>query len=217
MAMAGIQLPPPRPVEWPLRSADSARVSRTREGGRTVIAIEHAPLPGVTAEMLTWWYGHVPGSMSYAGTTHPRYLVWHPLDHIAYRLVRGDAHGRIGPGARVHVTEALGRDPGNVINIEVAVEELGEGSAVISKRIAGTSVVRIENAFRTGPDGAAYTSRLTIGDRTALGELLLNRVAHRMAFPPRRIDPWIRHHIEEIGNLAHFLPGLFADQASKEP
>jgi hypothetical protein len=54
---------------------------------------------------------------------------------------------------------------------------------------------------------------LTIGDTTLLARAFLNRVARRRAFPETRIDPWIRHHIEEIGNLEHFLPDLYADQA----
>jgi hypothetical protein len=215
--MARVELPPPRPILWPLRPPGSARVWSSHDGGRAVIGIEHAPLRSVTAEMLTWWYGHVPGLMPYAGRTYPRYLVWHPLDHISYQLVRPDPRGRVGPGALVHVTEALGRDPGHVIDIRVAVQELGDGRAVVGKQIAGTTVVRIENEFQTGPAGATYVSRLTIGDRTALGRLLLNRVAHRAAFPPQRIEPWIRHHIEEIGNLENFLPDLFASRAEHEP
>lgn len=66
-------IPPPRPVLWPLRPVQSARTRVGELDGRTVVTIEHAPLPGVTAEMLTWWYGHVPGTMEYAGATYPRY------------------------------------------------------------------------------------------------------------------------------------------------
>jgi hypothetical protein len=58
---------------------------------------------------------------------------------------------------------------------------------------------------------------MRIGDTGPLGRLLFNHIAHRRAFPPRRIRPWIRHHIEEIGNLENFLPGLFRDRADHEP
>ena len=85
--------------------------------------------------------------------------------------------------------------------------------AVIAKRVLGTGVVRLENEFGTGPAGATYVSRMTIGDRTPLGRLLLNRIAHHRAFPAQRIGPWIRHHIEEIGNLENFLPALFNEAA----
>jgi DAPG hydrolase PhiG domain len=167
--------------------------------------------------MLAWWFGHVPGTMTYAGGTYSRYQVWHPLDHIAYAVVRLDPHGRIGAGAELHITEALGRNLDNLIDIRVTVEELGDGRAVVAKRVAGAALVRLENEFRTEPAGAAYLSRMTIGDTTPLGRLILNRIAHHRAFPPRKIQAWIRHHIEEIGNLEHFLPDLFRQRAEHEP
>jgi hypothetical protein len=46
---------------------------------------------------------------------------------------------------------------------------------------------------------------------------VLNAVAHHRAMPPRLVGPWTRHHIEEIGNLPHFLPDLFREQAGTEP
>jgi hypothetical protein len=111
-ARGGRRLPPPRPLLWPLRPVQSARWSVTEDHGRVVVTVEHAPLAGVTTEMLRWWYRHVPGRMTYAGRTWPRYLVWHPLDHIGYQVVRPGATGGVGPGAGLHITEALGRDLG---------------------------------------------------------------------------------------------------------
>lgn len=215
--MARVDLPPPRPVLWPIRPQESARLSVTASDGRTVVSIEHAPLQGVTAEMLAWWFGHVPGTMTYAGGTYPRYQVWHPLDHISYAVVRLDSHGRIGAGAELHITEALGRNLDNLIDIRVTVEELGDGRAVVAKHVAGAALVRLENEFWTERAGAAYLSRMTIGDTTPLGRLILNRIAHHRAFPPRKIQAWIRHHIEEIGNLEYFLPDLFRQRAEHEP
>ncbi len=50
--MGVTRLPPPRPVLWALRPQESASVSRRDNGGCTLVTIEHAPLAGVTAEML---------------------------------------------------------------------------------------------------------------------------------------------------------------------
>jgi hypothetical protein len=169
------KLPAPRPVLWPLRMQDSARVSRSDDGGRRIITIEHAPLTGVTAEMLTWWYGHVPGTMPYADGMYPRYLVWHPLDHISYQVENNGAV--VGAGSRLHIVEALGRDLDSVLDIHVTVARV---------------------------------------DDTLPGWLMLNRVARARALPPRKLEKWIRHHIEEIGNLEHFLPTLFDEYAPVE-
>ena len=205
----------PRPVLWPLRPQDSARVSRTDDSGRKVVTIEHAPLADVTAEMLAWWYRHVPGKMSYAGRMYPRYLVWHPLDHISYDVENNG--GTVEAGSRLHIVEALGRDLNSVLDIHVTVERVDERSAVISRRVFGSSVVRLENEFESSSAGAKYVTRMTLGDDTLPGRLLLNRVARTRALPPPKLERWIRHHIEEIGNLEHFLPTLFDERATVEP
>jgi DAPG hydrolase PhiG domain len=177
------------------------------------VTIEHAPLGGVTPEMLAWWYGHVRGSMPYAGGTYPRYLVWHPLDHISYEVREPLADGSVGPGAKLHITEALGRDLRNLIDIVVTIERLDESGAVVGRRVLGTPVVVLENVFEPIPQGTRYVSRLTVGGNTPLARLCLNRIARGRAFPDWKVDPWwIRHHIEEIGNLENFLPELFRDQ-----
>jgi hypothetical protein len=209
-----ISLPAPRPVLWPLRPAESARVSRTDDNGRRIVTIEHAPLANVTAEMLVWWYGHVPGTMQYAGETYPRYLVWHPLDHVSYEVENNAPPVRAG--SKLHIVEALGRDLGSVLDIHVTVEEITDRSAIISRRIAGSSVVRLENEFESSNGATRYVTRMTLGDNTLPGRLLLNRVARTKALPPPKLERWIRHHIEEIGNLEHFLPTLFDARAPVE-
>ena len=215
VGMDAVELPAPRPVLWPLRPVESAEVSTSSDGGRTVVTIRHAPLDQVTPEMLAWWYGHVPGTMRYAGAVWPRYLVWHPLDHISYDL---KSPGQVvGPGARLHIKEALGRDPSNLVDLQVTVETVDQQFAIISKRVLGTSVVRLENEFESYHGGSNYTTRLTLGDTTLLGGLFLNGVAHTLAFPAPKLAAWIRHHIEEIGNLENFLPDLYHYRADREP
>ena len=212
--MSVTSLPAPRPVVWPLRPQKAARVARNRDRGRTIVTIEHAPLSGVTAEMLTWWYGHVPGTIKYAGGTYPRYLVWHPLDHISYEVE--DGNRSVTAGSKLHIVEALGRHLDSVLDIHVAVERIDDRSAVISKRVFGSAVVRLENEYESSTAGARYVTRMTLGDDTLPGRLVLNRVAHTRALPPRKLKRWIPHHIEEIGNLKNFLPSLFDGRAGLE-
>jgi hypothetical protein len=129
------------------------------------------------------WYAHVPGTMPYAGGTYPRYLVWHPLDHVSYEIENADPVGHptvVAPGTRLHIVEALGE-------------------------------------FTSTRSGAGYLTRMTLGDDTLPGRLMLNRVARTRALPPHKLERWIRHHIEEIGNLENFLPDLFDARADREP
>jgi hypothetical protein len=67
----------------------------------------------------------------------PGYLVWHPLDHISYEVERPRPDGHIGPGTKLHIVEALGRDP--------------------------ATIVWLENEFHAEPRGARYVTRMTLG------------------------------------------------------
>ncbi len=88
--------------------------------------------------------------MSYEGQTRPRYLVWH-LDHISYTIVDLAPGDRVAAGARIRANEALGRDPSQLVDLTLLVEQLNAGGAIIAKRAVGLSVVRLENRFEGRP------------------------------------------------------------------
>jgi hypothetical protein len=213
--MKAPELPAPRPVLWPLRPLESAAVTTSSDQSRTIVTISHAPLEQVTPEMLAWWYGHVSGTMKYAGQNWPRYLVWHPLDHISYELTGPGAV--VTAGSQLHITEALGRDLDKLVDLQVTVEIIDSQVAIITKRMLGSSIVRLENEFTRTNAGCRYTTHLTLGDTTPLGRLVLNSIAHNRAFPAPKLAAWIRHHVEEVGNLENFLPDLFRYRSDHEP
>lgn len=141
--------------------------------------------------------------MTYAGATYPRYLVRHPLDHISYEVVsnRISAADQVGRapvriGSELRIREALHRDPHQLIDIQVTVDELGPNRAVIVKRVLGTTIVHLENDFGDTSGGARFSTTLTVGDAAPLARAGLNLVAHRRAFPEERITPWITHHFQ---------------------
>jgi len=110
----------------------------------------------------------------------------------------------------LHIVEALGRDPNKILDLHVTVEELGTDRAVIARRVLGSAVVRLGNEFTADRVGAGYRTTMSLGEDTLLGRLLLNRVARTRALPPAKLRSWVRHHVEEIGNLENFLPALQA-------
>jgi hypothetical protein len=206
-----IELPAPRPVLWPLRPIETAEVADyLLEDGRRRITIRHAELAGVTPRMLAWWFGHVSGEMEYAGDRWPRYLVWHPLDHIAYEVLRPAPGGLVGPGSRIRVREAFQRRPDYLLDLTLTVERLDDRAAVIARRVLGASAVRLANEFRATPRGTLYLSRMVIGSPSRVGRLGLNRLLRARVLPGEQGLAWARHHIEEIGYLEHFLPALYA-------
>jgi hypothetical protein len=212
----GVALPPARPVLWPLRPLASAAIHiDERDDGSRHIEIRHAVLAGVTQRMLTWWYGHIDGDMEYAGGVWPRYLVWHPLDHIAYAAVRVPGHSAVSVGARLHLQEALQREPSRRLDLPVNGERLDEAEATISRQVGGRTVMRLVNRFEAVSGGTRCTSRMTIGLQAGSHAMrrLVNRVLRAKVLPGAMATHWVQHHIEEVGNLENFLPSLDAAQA----
>jgi hypothetical protein len=210
LARPGV-LPPARPVLWSLRPMASADVTDEVLGtGQRRITIRHAPLHGVTPEMLSWWYGgNIVGTMSYGGQRWPRYLVWHPLDHISYEILGAQDGGPVGPGTRIRVREAFQRDPRNILDVTVEVVKLDDTRAIIARRVPGGHVLRLTNEFAPVAQGTVYMSQMEIGAPSLLGRLGLNHLIRRRILPGSGALAWARHHIEEIGNLENFLPRLW--------
>jgi hypothetical protein len=207
-------LPEPRPVLWPLRPVSSAEIEDRRlDDGRRQIVIRHQELSGVTPRMLDWWYGHVDGPMEYAGKNYPRYLVWHPLDHISYRVKRPQPDGSVGPGSRLRITEAFQRRSDRLLRINVEVRRRDMGAAVIGKSVFGFSILELVNSFTPTNAGTAYATMMTIGTSGWPGRLGLNALLTARILPGEMAMHWARHHVEEIGNLENFLPALFGAQA----
>jgi hypothetical protein len=195
-----IELPAPRPVLWPLRPTETAAIADDLlKDGRRRISIKHAELVGVTPRMLTWWFGHIVGEMEYAGGFWPRYLVWHPLDHISYEILWPVGGTVVAPGSRIRVREALQRRMDYLLDQTLTVERLDDRAAVIVKTVLGLSAVRLANEFQATPRGTQYLSRMEIGSPSLIGRLGLNRLLRARVLPGDQGIAWVRHHIEEIG------------------
>lgn len=209
--MAG-SLANPRPVLYPLRPVDSASVRFTDlPNRRRRITIDHAPLAGVTPAMLLDWFTHLDGTIEYGGRVIDRYLAWHPLDHIHWALDRPAPGGGAAEGARFRMVEAFGGRPEFAIDEIARVEKLDETGIRLVKRIAGVIVFQLEHTWSAGVDGAHYVTVMDLGARSrAMSPVNAFALRH---FPPAKSTAWVRHNIEEVGQLVHLLPAL----AGREP
>lgn len=204
-------LPPPRPFSWRMKPLSSARAGFEKlADGRLELTIEHDILRDVTTEMLRWWFMNIGGAMEYEGGTYPRYLIWHPLDHIHWELVRPAPDGGAGPGARFRIVEAFGRDPAHLIDSVEIVEKLDETGIILSKRVLGDPVFRLEHSFAPADGGTKYDSRMVVGSSSLFGRLFFNRFVRPRLFSDETGRAWLRHNVEEVGNFENFLPALFA-------
>lgn len=196
-----------RPVLYPLRSVDTATVTYSEHPhGRRRVTIDHRPLTGVTPAMLLDWFTHLGGTISYAGVVIDRYLAWHPIDHIKWELARPAPTGGAGEGARFHMVEAFGARPEFLVDEVARVEKLDETGIRLVLRVAGVIVFQLEHTWSAGSDGAHYVTVMDLGPRAAL-LAPVNRILRRR-FCEVKAHAWVKHNIEEVGQLEYLLPQL---------
>jgi hypothetical protein len=217
---------PPRPWPGALKPLSSAATSMTTlADGRLDLAIKHGELKGVTVEMLRWWYGHLDGSIEHMGRTYPRYLVWHPRDHIHYKDLSRLPDGSAGTGTRRQIVEAFLGEPRYLVNIIDRVAHLDEaGLLLVTEQVGlnigplgsllipiGGEVSTLEHRFFRTAGGSRIESRLLVGSDTPFGRLFLNRYARpRFILPDDMGRAWLQHNVEEVGAMELFLPALYA-------
>jgi hypothetical protein len=210
-----LPLPAPTPVPWKMKPLSSAKTEmRTLADGRLFLSIRHEVLRGVTPAMLAWWFANLEGNMTVAGKTVTRYRVWHPEDHIAIRYARRRPDGTIGPGAQIHIQEALGRRPGHQVDVVTTIEKLDETGFVHVLRQAGPEILRLQYAFTPVKDGTLYENSIVVGPDGPLARPVFNSLIRPHVFPDERARAWLKHNVEEVGNFEHFLPQLHASRAA---
>jgi hypothetical protein len=202
------------PLIYPLRTVDPRRVSVDHFPHRRIrMTIDHEPLEGVTPEMLLWWFRHIGGTMPYAGGVYPRYSVWHPLDHISWSLHREKPGGGVGEGSRFHIVETFGQDRRKLVDSVDRVEKLDRTGIRLVMRIAGAQAFQLEHTWSAGAGRTHYVSVFDLGFRSAIGSPV-NAFLRSRVFRPDMDRAWIKHNVEEVGLLEHFLPGLYAADAT---
>jgi hypothetical protein len=203
--MATSLAPAARPVLYPLRSVDTATVRYTAAPHhRRRVTIVHRPLAGVTPPMLLDWFTHLGGTMRYGGVVTDRYLAWHPLDHIRWELARPAPGGGAAEGARFHIVERFDGRPEYHVDVVDRVEKLDETGIRLVQRFAGAVIFQLEHTWSRGSEGAHYVSVLDVGARSPL--LAPVNLALTRRFPDDMLQAWVRHNIEEVGQLEHLLP-----------
>jgi hypothetical protein len=211
-----LKTPPVQIITWqPKLLASASSGARILSDGRLHCWIEHETVRGVSPPMLVWWFKNMEGYMEYQGQLVPRYIVWHPKDHIRIRYARRLRDGSIGVGAVFHITEMLGGQPQYLVNTLTDVVRLDEGGFAHRPRLHGVHVASMDYTFESHENGTTYRNSLTIGFNGLIGKLL-NPLLRHFFFDEARGRAWIKHNIEEVGQFEAFLPVLYQDSHALE-
>jgi DAPG hydrolase PhiG domain len=183
--------------------------SCTLDDDRLELRIDHAPLSGVTPRMLHWWFQTASQDMHWRGRTIPRYHLWHPIDHIQLRVVRRASDGTVGAGAKFHIVEAFGGNLAYLVDQVVDVTRLDDGGITLAVKALGRTIMELAHTFEARGDATVYRTRMLIGAGGGLAKPI-GRWVRRRRFPSAKAGAWLKHNVEEVGNLPHFLPELYA-------
>jgi quinoprotein glucose dehydrogenase len=203
----------PRRLPWPLRDVREAVTSHEiLPDGRLRLRIEHRPLPGVTPEMLAWWYRVLPISqVKFDGAVRPMYHLFHPYEHGRIWVERPAADGRPGVGAGGIVARYEWFGPYDSEGA-ARVLELSPQRFVTQPKIAGIAIGQLRHVWGASPRGATYTVESVIGVDWPLVGPWVNALLRRWVFTEGMLREWKRHQVEEVGLLPHFLPELYAQR-----
>jgi hypothetical protein len=138
-----------------------------------------------------------------------RYLAWHPIDHIRWELAREAPNGGAAEGARFRMVEAFGGRPEFTIDEVACVEKLDETGIRLARRLAGIAVFQLEHTWSAGAEGVHYVTVMDLGVRSTLLSPV-NKIV-RQRFPEEKVHAWVKHNVEEVGQLEYLLPLLSAE------
>lgn len=206
---------PERPHVGPMKSAASAKTTQSKlPSGQLLLTIEHNVIRGVSPSMLRWWFENLGQSMTFRGKTYPRYLLWHPRDHIHWELAAPGPAGGTGQGARFRIVEAFAANAKYYVDSVEFVEKLDSEGISLVRREMGTEIFRLEHRFGSSPSGATYRSRMVVGAASGLIRPLFNAVIRPRVFSDEMGAAWLTHNIEEVSMFEHLLPSLYSARNS---
>ncbi|TID17559.1 Phloretin hydrolase [Venturia nashicola] len=179
-------------------------------------------MPGVTGEMLDWWFGWIHNT--------DQYKLWHPRDHVFsdWEGPRGNTSLYIGGHHLVH--EYIGgvmsklkisfHSPANYFgpNFESDFKKYGYSTAICGRvgiwddlNNTVTYTGHLIHLIKDEPDGCRMRSRFWLGDIDGITD-----PAVRASLTPPHLGLGLcKHATEEMSILASILPGLFEKHSRK--
>ncbi len=210
-AFGRLPLAAERPHLGPMKPVSSATTAQSQlPSGQLYLTIEHDTIRGVTPPMLRWWFENLGKTMSFKGQAYPRYLLWHPRDHIHWELAAPSPAGGTGQGAKFRIVEAFAANPDFYVDSVELVEKLDDEGISLVRREFGTEIVRLEHRVESVQGGASYRSRLLVGAASGLLAGLFNSLVRPRVFSDAMGTAWLTHNVEEVSMFEHILPALYA-------
>lgn len=208
---------PPRSLPWQVPDHRLAQKGYDYlPDGRIRVITNHLPLPGVTPAMLAWFYQQLPiSTVELDGTLYPLYHLFHATEHGQLWVAKPAPDGTPGmaKGAIIERHEWFGKfdSQGKALISEFS----NEGMTALA-HAAGLQIGVVEHRYSVVQGETRYVVTATIGSDLPLLGKLLNKYLRDRVFTKEMIPQWMRHQVEEVGALPHFLPALYAQRGDPD-
>jgi hypothetical protein len=199
-----VVLPEPLHVSYAARARPTSSAEITVqpiERGGLMQRIAHAPLAGITREMLFWWMHHIGDTVEFEGHRVKAYRLWHPRDHVDW-----SCDGQVRAGAKFRIVEAFGRNPKFLVDSIFDVPKLDMTGFRIESTMFGIGRITVDEDWTEGPEGVCWTNTMRFLPVTTWA-IPLVRLGRVVARP--QLTAWLQHNVEEVGYIPEFLPKLY--------
>jgi hypothetical protein len=154
------------------------------------LVVDHE-LPGVTPEMLAWWWWNMVDSRFYQ--------LWHPKDHISIEWEVPPTKGRL-IGAIRSVEERIGEFPARKLRIRIE-DPASSPIPTAYRHVNATSII--------GPDDKPVVWITHEYEAESYGTRMRSTFRISANAPQQFIDALRKHNQEEMGQFPKFLPELY--------
>jgi len=164
----------------------------SRSGETTPVVNEHK-LPGVSPEMISWWWDHIDST--------EQYKLWHPKDHIFFSWLVPPGTSHIGA-----ISRCIEKIAGIPMTLDIRWEDPSTVktefknilvASIISED--GTVIMRFMHEYESAPYGTKMRSTFYL---------------------PKKVPGFVKkglkkHNIEEMAKFPAFLPELYKQSTGK--
>jgi hypothetical protein len=242
--------PDPRRLEAMSATMDPALALRAEDRGRlldpgyhevecgwcilpdgTGYVANHTPMPGVTLEMVNWWF-------AWHALEDLRYKIWWPAGHFSACIPDPAERARAADAGRPlverfqgithHVQEDVGGGPEDILISFLTPQafglDMGRFDPASHTLVAANGRSRPVGAFflrpwasavmchfvRTTDDGVEFRSRFWLGRQLVDGQPR-TKLPPFVKVPAAAARGLAQHNVLEYANLASFLPALYRE------
>ena len=158
----------------------------------TVALVMEHDLPGITPEMIDWWWDHLDNDS---------YKLWHPTEHHTLEWqIPASVVGHVGS---IHMAcEGIGDIPAHILRIRWESPEAAPIKTIYSH-------INVGSPLGPGPQDIPLACIVHEYEATSDGSRMRSTFTLPATAPQVFLDELRKHNIAEMSQLPVFLPGLY--------